>query len=178
MTTRGFTLIETMVAIALLAVAIVAPVSLAARSLQSAYYARDQVTASYLAQEAIESVRAIRDHNIMRIRQGSSVDILDGIPIGQDFVIDTRSNQTWTNCATLPLKTDGSFYGYGADPCNQGEAGWTPARFSRVVRADFITGTTDEIRLTATVSWASGVFAGRSFAISENLYRWVPSDNI
>ena len=48
---RGFTLIETLVAISLLMVAIVAPMSLTARSLATAYYARDQITAFHLAQK-------------------------------------------------------------------------------------------------------------------------------
>jgi hypothetical protein len=39
--------------------------------------------------------------------------------------------------------------------------------------ANFVSGTTDEIKLTATVTWASGGFASRSVTISENLYRWV-----
>ena len=60
-TSRGFTLIETLVAVSLLAVVIVAPMSLTTQSLSSAYYARDQMTAFHLAQEAIESVRSVRD---------------------------------------------------------------------------------------------------------------------
>ncbi len=168
---NGFTLIETLVAVTLLSVAIVAPVSLAARSLQSAYYARDQITASYLAQEAIESVRAVRDRNIMVSRQGAPIDILTGIPVGQDFLIDTRTSRMWTTCPTVPLKTDGSFYGHGADPCSM-EALWEPTRFLRVVRVDFVPGTSDEVTLSVTISWTSGVFAARSFSISENMYRW------
>lgn len=170
---RAFTLIETMVAVSLLSVAIVAPMSLAAKSLSSAYYARDQVAAFYLAQEAIEAVRSIRDGNILQNSQGSTVDLLNGIPVGTAFVIDTRNNQTWTTCTDQPLKTNGAFYGYGTDPCNQTESGWTPSYFRRSVTAQFVAGTTDEIKLTVTVSWASGGFAGRSFSISENLYRWV-----
>ena len=50
---KGFTLIETLVAVSLLTVAIVAPMTLTARSLSAAYYARDQITAFHLAQEAI-----------------------------------------------------------------------------------------------------------------------------
>jgi len=170
---RGFTLIETMVAVSLLSLAIVAPMSLASQSLASAYYARDQVTAFYLAQEAIESVRSIRDGNILQNSQGNTVNLLNGIPVGTPFLIDTRNNQTWTTCTTNPLKTDGNFYGYGTDPCNESEVGWTPSYFRRTVLAQFIPGTTDEIKVTVTISWTSGAFNGRSFSISENLYRWV-----
>ncbi|MEK7156326.1 MAG: prepilin-type N-terminal cleavage/methylation domain-containing protein, partial [Patescibacteria group bacterium] len=71
-TTAGFTLVETLVAVMLLSVAVVAPMSLAARSLGSAYYARDQITAFYLAQEAIEALRSIRDSQILLIAGSSS----------------------------------------------------------------------------------------------------------
>ena len=170
---QGFTLIETMVAVSMLSLAIVAPMSLAAQSLSSAYYARDQVTAFHLAQEGIEAVRSIRDANILQDSQGAGVNLLNGIPTGQAFVIDTRTNQTWTTCTTEPLKTDGVFYGYGTGPCTSNDPGWTPTYFKRTLTANFVSGTTDEIVLTATVTWSSGGFKSRTVTISENLYRWV-----
>ena len=63
----GMTLIETLVAITILTVAIVSPMSLTMQSLSASYYARDQVIAFNLAQEAIESLRARRDANILHI---------------------------------------------------------------------------------------------------------------
>ena len=63
----GFTLIETLVAISLLSVSIVAPMALASQSLAAAYYARDQITAYHLAQEAIEAMRSIRDRQILKL---------------------------------------------------------------------------------------------------------------
>lgn len=169
----GFTLIETMVAISMLSMSIVAPMSLAAHSLASAYYARDQVTAFYLAQEGIESIRSIRDANILQNSQTGGVNLLTGIPTGQKFVVDTRTNQTWTTCVDQPLKTDGSFYGYGTGPCSSDDPGWTATHFFRELNAEFVPGSTDEIRLTSTVTWVSGGFRSRSVTVSENLYRWV-----
>src|SRR6185436_5660312 len=60
---KGFSIIETIVAIAILSVALAAPLTLAQRGLNSAVYARDQVAAFFLAQEAIEYVHNIRDNN-------------------------------------------------------------------------------------------------------------------
>jgi len=71
---KGFTLVETLVAIAILMIAIAGPLSVANKSLTAALYARDQLIASYLAQEATEVIYNIRDNNI---KTGAS--FLDGL---------------------------------------------------------------------------------------------------
>jgi len=171
---RGFTLIETLVAISLLTISIVAPISLTAQSLESALYARDQITAFYLAQEAIEAVRSIRDGQILQITQtanASGLNIFGPIPLGnQPFIIDARtadSSQAITTCSGTcpPLQTDGTLYGY--------QSGWTDTNFTRTVKAAFVGSGQDEIRVTVTVVWQTGAFQSRSFSISENMYRWV-----
>lgn len=170
---RGFTLIETLVAITLLTVAIVAPMSLTGRSLAAAYYARDQVTAFHLAQEAIETVRHVRDHNILENALGGSSDLLDGIPSIDDepFIVDSTDDSMelcpLENCP--PLKTNGNLYGYQDD--------WENTRFSRTVRAAFVDAEEDEVHVSVTVSWQTGSFQVRSFTISDNLYRWVEDVN-
>ncbi len=57
----GFTLIETLVAISILLIAIVGPMVLVTNGIKIAFYARDQITAVYLAQDALEAVRYLRD---------------------------------------------------------------------------------------------------------------------
>lgn len=174
---KGMTLIETLVAITILTVAIISPMSLTMQSLSASYYARDQIAAFNLGQEAIESVRAIRDGNILRIAYNqpdpacSPMTLLCSIPIGTAFVIDTRNNEI-TQCtgACPPLQTDGDLYGY--------ENGWADTRYTRTVTADFVEGTTDEIRVSVTVTWVAGHLQTRSFTIYENLYRWVNDGSV
>jgi len=60
---RGFTLIEALVSISILALAIIGPLSLASTSMAAAQIARDQLVAFYLSQEGIEIVRNQRDTN-------------------------------------------------------------------------------------------------------------------
>jgi prepilin-type N-terminal cleavage/methylation domain-containing protein len=166
---HGFTLIETLVAISILVVAVVAPMSLAAQSLQSAFYARDQVTAFHLAQEGIEVVRAQRDGNALQVAHGATVDLLAGIPVDQDFIVDTHDGSI-TACSngTCPvLQNNGQFYGYGS-----ASSGWNDTRFTRTLLASRVNGT-EEIKVAVTVRWRSGAYQPRSFTISENLYRWV-----
>lgn len=169
--TRGFTFIEAMVAITILTVAITAPMSLATKSLSSAYYARDQIAAFHLAQEAIESIRHVRDGNILNNALGTPVDLLEGVPStsGDAFTVDTRDD-SMSLCpldGCPPLKSNGELYGY------ENAQGWLPTRFTRSVRATFLEGTTDEIRITVNISWQTSGFQTRDFTISDNLYRWV-----
>lgn len=166
---KGFTLIETLVAISIMVVAIVAPMQLAMLSLSSAFYARDQVTAFHLAQEAIESIRSVRDQNILLNAYGTPTDLLSGIPstTGLPFTVDTRDNQM-TLCASTcnPLTSNGKFYGYTTG------SGWNTTRFTRTVRTEFVSAP-DEIRISVEVKWRTGVIQERTFTIKQNLYRWV-----
>jgi type II secretory pathway pseudopilin PulG len=178
------TLIETLVAITMLTVAIIAPMSLTMQSLSGSYYARDQVVAFNLAQEALESVRAIRDGNVLQIAygtgdcDGSPMHLMCGIPTATDFMIDTR--KIGTDAIILcdadgtvecdPLETDGELYGY--------DTGWEPTVFTRTVHADFIPGTQDEIQISVKMEWRVGPVQLREFTIYENLYRWVNDGSV
>ncbi len=51
---KGFTIIETLVAITILMIAVAGPLTIAQKGLTASVYARDQVTASFLAQELME----------------------------------------------------------------------------------------------------------------------------
>ncbi|HUD03143.1 MAG TPA: prepilin-type N-terminal cleavage/methylation domain-containing protein [Candidatus Paceibacterota bacterium] len=69
---RGFTLVETLIAISVLAVTITGPLAIAQKGLQAALIAKDQITAFYLAQDAIEYIRYARDTNCLVAGGGSS----------------------------------------------------------------------------------------------------------
>lgn len=173
------TLIETLVAISILTVAIVGPMSLTMQSLAAAFYARDQITAFNLAQEAIESVRSVRDGNILSIAlntsptcasDGLSMHLLCSIPIDRDFMIDTRNNEITTcdadgSAACSPLQTDGDLYGY--------QAGWQDTLFTRIVHVTYVGSGHDEIQIKVTVTNQLGLHAVPPFILYENLYRWV-----
>lgn len=58
---KGFTLIETMVAVFILMIAINAFFGLIAGSIFNARYAKNEITANYLAQEAMDYIRNDRD---------------------------------------------------------------------------------------------------------------------
>jgi type II secretory pathway pseudopilin PulG len=70
----GFTLVEALVAISILMVAVTSPMMIAQKSLSTAILTKDQMTASFLAQDAIESVKNIRDE--IAINASSTTDWL------------------------------------------------------------------------------------------------------
>lgn len=67
MKTKGFTLIEALVAISIVGLAIGGPMYAANRALVASQIARDKLTAIYLAQEGIEQVRYVRDSGYMAL---------------------------------------------------------------------------------------------------------------
>ncbi|MGC9602477.1 MAG: prepilin-type N-terminal cleavage/methylation domain-containing protein [Minisyncoccia bacterium] len=77
-TRKGFTLVETLIAISVLAIAITGPLVIAQEGLQAALISKDQITAFYLAQDAIEYIRYARDTNCLVAGSSSS-----GCPAGQ-----------------------------------------------------------------------------------------------
>ena len=60
---KGFTLLETIVALAILSAAIVGPMSLVSRGISGARISKNRIIASYLAQEGMEIVRGIKEQN-------------------------------------------------------------------------------------------------------------------
>lgn len=182
-TKKGFTLIETLVAISVLVVAIAAPLSLASQSLFSAYYAKDQLIASHLAQEAIEIVRQKRDHNLLLILRDPLRDrgdwLLDtqlqGVSNGTKKIVtvdvEDISNLTFTlvdqalgiDDTLAVLKHNGSIYNH---------SNGNDTRFKRVLELKKISDS--EIEVVARVKWQTGSFRPRTFTIKENLYNWIP----
>lgn len=75
----GFTLLEALVAISILMVAVVAPITIAQKGLSSASYTKNQMIASYLAQDAMEYIKNRRDLKTINSTISERTDWLDGL---------------------------------------------------------------------------------------------------
>ena len=71
----GFTLVESMVAVTILTIAVAGPLLTASRAIVAAKIARDQLTASYLAQKGVEYVRSVRDDHYLAAYQTGGSDV-------------------------------------------------------------------------------------------------------
>lgn len=157
----GFTLVETLVAITILLVSLAGPLTIATKGLSASVFARDQVTAFYLAQEAIEFVRNRRDEYGLR-QAGSFIGDFAACTGGNSCTIDT-----WTSlvggCGSTcpPLRYNiANGYGYGS-----GET----SRFTRSVSLESIT--SKEVAITVTMSWTTGLLS-KEFSIREHVLDW------
>ncbi|MFO0718472.1 MAG: type II secretion system protein [Candidatus Paceibacterota bacterium] len=72
---KGFTVIEALVAISILLLSITGTFAVAQSSLQSTNYAKNKITAYYLAQEGIEQIRHLRDNNGLEMLKNRSEDV-------------------------------------------------------------------------------------------------------
>ncbi len=168
---KGFTLIESLVAISILVLATLGPLSIASKGLSTSLFARDQVTSFYLAQEAIEYIRNSRDTFALASYSsgttpgtnwlgtyfstcsnpgGCRINALDSNPA--TAVIGCNST-----CTNMTVDSQGR-YTYGASALSQ---------FNRTVQ--IVDVNADEKRVTVIMNWKT---AGQSktFQIQENIF--------
>ncbi|MEK7505864.1 MAG: prepilin-type N-terminal cleavage/methylation domain-containing protein [Patescibacteria group bacterium] len=158
---RGFTLVETLVAITILLVSIVGPYYIAAKGLFSANVARDQVTAYYLAQEPIEYSRNLRDQNGLRGLPWLTG--LDNCLSGNTCYVDVPNGTIGLCSGTCPvIKLDTSTHLYN----------YLTGNNSIFTRSTAITTINEhEVAISVSVSWLAGTIS-RSFVIRENIFDW------
>lgn len=154
----GFTLVETMIAIAILLIAVVTPISLIGNALHNLYYARDQVVAVNLAQEGIEGVRQKRDSNLL-----AGVAWGNGLTAGSSYIFDATT-------LTLSQNADTKIYQNGSGQYFQGLGG-TATPFTRAISITDISSTEKEI--TSVVNWKTGTTPG-VITVTEYIYNWLP----
>lgn len=162
----GFSMVETLVAITILLVAIAAPMRIAQDGLSGARVAQDQVIASYLAQEAVEYVRWVRDTNTL---EGDGW--LSGLSAcrNNECVIDVIAEEVDGcdgECPSLQINGNGQ-YGYG--PGGQ----WENTPFVRTVEINDVTENDPdtEVQVVVTVEWQTKD-VDRSFVTREFMFNW------
>ncbi len=169
-TSRGFTFVETLVAISILLMAIAAPLTLGSQGLAASRVARDQVIGTYLAQEVIEYARNVRDTNTLAAQdwlQGLE-DCVDAtcmldVPAG---VIEACTVGGKDECEPLAFSETTGFYGLPG-----GGSKWVDTKFTRVLSITLSDSNAHEALLTATVMWKDGL-ADRSLSVEESILDW------
>lgn len=159
---KGFTLVESLVAISILMVAIVIPMSIAQNGLNSATYSKDQMTAAFLAQDAIEYIKNKRDEI------GVTKDPLEGSSdfewIGKNTYFDKCFSQSGCSIDTVNNKIEsfdgskltikrtgnGKFLYYGYENNNV-----ETSKFTRKISIA-TPNNNNEAKIEVIVSWQNG----------------------
>lgn len=167
---KGFTIVEALVAISILVTAIIGATSAVQTGLSSYILLKDQTVAFYLAQEAFEGVRNIRDQNgLARIDwlTGISENPTDPCWFGEACIVNAVASTIVLtpcpspgNCPPLRQSSDG-FFGYSGV--------WPETGFTREIVLSQVS--PNEISVTVTVDWSKGLIT-REFKARENLLRW------
>ncbi len=166
---KGFTLLETLVALSVLTFAVVGPLTLAFYSIRSAGLSQNQLTAFYLAQEALEYVKNQRDNNILA-NPPSAGGWLDKIsrcenPRGCTVDIPYNDIQTCpaaTGCLKLRYSGDTGFY-------HQNISFGAESLFTRIIK--FVVVSSYEEKVSVTISWTER-FGTKFFTLEENIFNW------
>ena len=161
--TQGFTIIETLVAITILMIAIAGPLTVANKALTAAVYARDQMIASYLAQDGMEYVKNVRSTDKLTDATGAwlrsfsscgssstycKVDTVKGI-ISQDNSIGGSGDQLYLT--VVPTLSSNPFYTH--------DSSGIPTQFHRYFNVVPSPANASEAEITMTVSWQTGTLA-------------------
>lgn len=168
--TQGFTLVETLVAISILLLVIVGPMTVAQKGIQNAYFAREQLTAVFLAQEATESVRELRDNAALNAYHNTSGDpTWSWIPTACNTSINS-------NGCGLNGSGGGFIQCYSGDSCKlkistegqYGNTGLLDSPYTRVIKITPQGGTAASVEVK--VIWNSILFSTGSRTVTLNTW--------
>lgn len=158
---KGFSLLETTVAITILVFAIIGPMALSSRSIRSASVAKNTILASNLAQEGIELVKNIRLNNRIENKQWmqglSTCGSANGCRVdAKDLDVGACSS----NCAFLRFDDSLGLYNYdsGQDTI-----------FRRIIKTLDIN--SNEIKISSSVKWSDN-FGNHDFTLSSSILNW------
>lgn len=177
---KGFTLVETLVAIFILLISITGPLTFAQGGLKTSFFARDQIVAFYLAQDSIETIKHLRDNYALSRAGGFWLTDLSGCrpsPASgttpgdvKSCTIDTSgtgavrltgcSNST---CSRLYLNSNKEY--------THDSSGAGLSKYSRLVYVTEIN-EDKEAQVIVEIIWEPNFFSQRRIVVQENIYNW------
>lgn len=169
---KGFTIIETLVALVIFTTSILAIIVMTPSGISAINLAKNKMTASYLAQEGIDLVRAYRDNGSIAVphvdtltdvlsQEGMCGDLTAGCSIDTNLQIINCNDNGVSNCPFLVHDTNGGFI---YDQNNTGDRS-----FKRTI---FVLPTSSpDFQVTSRVDWNQGG-TQRSVEYKTNLSDW------
>lgn len=166
---KGFTLVETLVAISILTTTIVTMMSLLGAGISNTNYVKQKMIATYLAQEGIEYVRNMRDTAVLYSSNGWNNNFKNQLNQCNE------SKGCGFDSITLPMVCnnphDCDLY-LSNGSYNLSTSGGIDSGFVRKIWMVTAGLGPDEVKVTSSVNWntPSGV---QTVTFSENLFNWI-----
>lgn len=187
---KGFTLVETMFAVIILTFTIVTMMTVVANSLFASRYARNEITANYLLQEVIDSLRNRRDTAVF-LQNTTTVDDAWSTVLSNNYYtrcsdpdrgcyFDVLSGSTTptlcpTNAVGQPSNCPDLYYNANATTTPfytyTNGFGYVNSGFKRKIVIIQNPSNTDEINVTVTVFWKNGS-VNKSRSLTTSLTKW------
>lgn len=168
---KGFTIVETLIAISIFSVSLVSLIGLLSQGLSNSGYAKNKIIAEYLAQEGVEYVRNMRDYYMLFPNNGNFTDFVSALNsctssntcgIDPNVAPPTIFLCSAHNQCKIYINDTSGYYNTDSVGSSTG--------FVRTIQMTPIN--TNEVKISSTVSWVqkSGNF---KVSFSENLFNWV-----
>jgi len=167
---KGFTLVETLVAILILVVSVTALMTVAKNNFSIVRYARNQMIATTLMQESLEYIRSTRDTLVQQATNGDSWaqwnTLYQSCFTKDGCFIDPYASQEQRvtacpdgGCPNITYCPNAVFYGYSRTYKNINDPDCYITPFARTVTMQTITpagGGADQVVVTSHVDWLNG----------------------
>lgn len=184
---RGFTLVETLVAISIFTVSILGLLAVLTQGMVNTSYAKQKIVASYLAQEGIEYIRNLRDTMVLYPDSGSSPAVrwssfrnrltaaaascngASGCYFNDSAVSFTDPTIPMTDLQLLSCGSNCPELKYDSTTDKYGYATGSASGYTRQIKAVLVNA--NEVRIISKVSW---VHTGKTYNITfaESLFNW------
>lgn len=175
----GYSLVEVLVAVAILMLSIVGPMTIAVKGIQSAQYTKQQNTAFFLAQEGISIINAIRNNAELEVYTGLRTNAwfwvthpsLASCFTASGCNIDFRDSTLLNNvvaCSSSASACNLHFSPTGGRALYR-VSGGTATPFQRVITLTKVGA--DEVLVQSEVKWNSKLLKGdRTVALNTSLF--------
>lgn len=171
---KGFSLIETIIAISIFTIVITGPLTLSSRSLKAASAAKNNFIASMLAQEGIELIRSYRINNVLQGQTWMN-DLIDATPscrLSPGCYVDSKTLRTTgqtqnfdakhcpSTCPVMLVDSNG-IYNYSSG---------TASIFTRDILMNEVN--QNMVRVIVTITWRDHGGA-KSLRVEEIMHNWL-----
>ena len=171
---RGFTLVETLVAVSIFSLSVLALMAVLSQGISDTEYAKKKIIGTFLAQEGIEFLRNMRDNHILYSQSTSNnwtqfKARLAPCNVGSECGFNTALSTTDPNFVFTCTSNPENCKVYISNGVYNTNLVGTDSGFTRKISATTVSA--NELKVISTVSWMqrSGLY---SMSFSDDLFNW------